>query len=112
MENKQYFNLTKLLTLSFLGSILNALCFSKNKDLPYKIGDYILQSNFQKIGTKKNYLLGIYKNSKNQKAFAKMWSGRFKDFNYCSLKNEIQATKTLDSAFKRSRKYLPKTLRR
>lgn len=112
MKNKQYFNLTKLLTLSLLGSILNALCSSKNKDLPRKIGDYILESNFQKLGSKNNYLLGIYKNSKNQKAFAKIWSGRFKDLNYYSLKNEIQVSQTLNSVIKRSRKLLPKSLKK
>src|SRR3989344_1579714 len=76
--NKQNFNLTRLLTNSLIGRILNF----------------------------------IYKNSKGQKAFAKMWTANYKDFSYYSLKNEIQVTKILNSVIRKTRKILPEGLKR
>ncbi|OGD93457.1 hypothetical protein A2697_00580 [Candidatus Curtissbacteria bacterium RIFCSPHIGHO2_01_FULL_41_44] len=110
--NKQNFNLTRLLTNSLIGRILNFFYKNTHSKLPAIVGDYCFVSNFEKIGSKKDFVLGIYKNSKGQKAFAKMWTANYKDFSYYSLKNEIQVTKILNSVIRKTRKILPEGLKR
>lgn len=111
-ENKQHFNLIKLLINCILGKFFNFFNHRTKTVLPQRVGDYNLVSKFEKTGEKKNFSLGIYKNSKGQKAFAKMWSANYKDFNYYSLKNEVQVSRILNSAMNKNRKFLPVELSR
>ncbi len=103
-ENKKHFSLTELVILSLIGKFLNFFSHRANAVLPQRVGVYNFDSSLEKRGPKKEFLLGIYKNSKGQKAFAKMWSNNFKDFNYYSLKNEIQVYKVLNSALNKVQK--------
>lgn len=111
-ENKQHFNLIKLLINYIFGEFFNFFNHRTKAILPQRIGDYNFVSKFEKNGTKKNFLLGMYKNSKGQKAFAKMWSANYRDFNYYSLKNEVLVSKILNSAMNKNRKFLPAELSR
>lgn len=95
-----------------MGKVLNLFHHHVDRKLPVSVGNYSLVSNLDKTGTKKNFLLGIYENSKGQKAFAKMWTGNYKDFNYYSLKNEIQVTKILNSVIRKTRNILPESLKK
>lgn len=57
--------------------------------LPKTINDYslltVIKSKFAN-----DLANGIYKNNKNEYVFVKYWSGKFKNYNYNTLKNEAQ----------------------
>lgn len=77
--------------LSFVSLILN----QKSSNIPpVKVGEYSLETIIGKNQKGKRYATGIYKNGK-KKVFIKTWSGRLKNFDYFSLKNESKISKII-----------------
>jgi hypothetical protein len=69
---------------------------------PKKIGNYTFIKSLAKIGVRKSYQLALYRNSKGQKAIAKMRGTKIKGYHYFSLLNEIQVYTILNKALERS----------
>ena len=74
---------------------------------PKKVGDYYFVNTLKKSGPRKSYQLAIYKNSKGEKAIAKMRNTYIKGYHYISLLNEIIIYETLTNAMKRLKKRMP-----
>lgn len=93
------FNDYSLLGLIFI-AIKNYVSKSNsiNNDIsfPKKINQYSFLNNFNKPGVFQSYRLGIYRDIKGNEAIAKIRSSQTKDYQYLSLKNEIQLYELLN----------------
>ncbi len=106
-------NFYQLVFRSILALILEKFFDARvSAEFPKCIGEY----EFVKIFKKESFLVpfysyAIYKNKSGKKAFAKMWSGKFNNYSYYCLLNEISVYKVLNSARKRSASSLPPKFR-
>lgn len=93
------FNMFFLLLNTFLYSIYEIIHRTPKAILPKTLNDYslvrVIKSKFAA-----DLANGIYRNRKNKYVFVKYWTGKFRNYNYNTLKNEAQilfvATKFLD----------------
>ena len=83
------FNMFSLLHNTIVYSIYKILYRSPRAILPKEINDYSLVKNI-KSKFSNDLANGIYKNKKNEYIFVKYWTGKFKNYNYNTLKNEAQ----------------------
>lgn len=104
---KDSLNLNRLMWVSIKSLLLKKLLKEKETKLPKKVGEYRYIKDFEKIGTARDFKLGIYKNSKGQKAIVKMWKGRIKNFAYYSLQNEITMYTIFNNIITRQGKTIP-----
>ena len=77
------------------GLFLNNQGLFMNK-YPKRVGQYCLYKEIEKVGSKKDFSICIYKDKYGKKVFAKAWNGKQKDFRYNTLINEIRACHTLN----------------
>lgn len=101
-------DLYRLMLFSALGSIKNSFLKNEEFQLPDSIEDYKLYKNLKKTGSRQSFFFGVYQNPEGQKAFAKIWYGKAKDFDYYTLKNEIRMYQLLNSVIYRVGKAMPK----
>lgn len=108
MENITTLNLPKLIASNIYCQIFGYIIKAEKPKIPKKLGKYLLDSVINKNDNVDNFQIGIYKNNKGKKVFVKIWNGEVKDFNYYSLKNEIEMYKILNAIVKRNKKNIPK----
>jgi hypothetical protein len=103
----------RLIFLSLFGRIMMKVLNNNTQvSFPKKIGKYKFINQFYKNGyLQPFYQYGIYKDDKNNKAFAKMWNAPFKNYAYYTLKNEIIVYQILNNVINRTSKLLPLHLR-
>ncbi len=65
------------------------------KSLPKNIGGFYFDSTYKYTSFRHGYCYGVYKNKNGKMFFAKMWAGKFKDFEYQMMKNEETVLGTL-----------------
>ncbi len=112
MKNEQPLNLSRLIFSSILNLFFGFLNSNQKITFPDQIGEYkfIKQINITKRNSKGNkmFFYALYQNSKGQKAFAKIWSGRLKNLNYYTLRNETIIYMVLNRVVRRIGKSMPK----
>ncbi len=101
-----FFVTTKDLVLLIINELI-----SIDIEPPVKIGEYVLLKKYEPESRSKNYAFGIYKDAKGKKYFAKIWSGRFRDFEYKMLKNELTSLSVLNRVYKRMSRNLPQNFK-
>src|SRR5258708_7095779 len=82
-------SLPQLLLINVIDKVQCFFSTPYSRSLPKRINDFVLQKELEKIGTAHSYHLAKYKSTSGEFAFAKMWIGRYKNFAYFSLKNEL-----------------------
>lgn len=92
----------KDIALLFVNEII-----SIENEPPAKISNYVLFKKYEPESKSKNYTFGIYKDITGKKYFAKIWSGRFRDFEYKMLRNELISLNVLHRVYKRISKNIP-----
>lgn len=112
MKKKQPLNLSKLIFVSIIAFLFSSLIAKQKIIFPDQIGEYKFKKQIRiaKRNSKANKIFSyaLYQNSKGQKAFAKMWSGKLKDLNYYTLMNETILYTVLNGAIRRMGKSIPK----
>ena len=112
MRKEQPLSLSKLIFSSILNLFFGSLNSNQKIVFPNQIGEYEFNEQIRivKRNSKgsKMFSYALYKNSKGQKAFAKMWSGKLKDLNYHTLKNEAILYIELNKVIRRVGKSMPK----
>lgn len=112
MRKEQPLNLSRLLFSSIITFLFSSLNTKQKVVFPVQIGEYKFKKQIRI--TKRNskgsrmYSYALYQNPKRQKAFAKMWSGKLKDLNYSTLRNETILYTVLNGAIRRIGKSMPK----
>lgn len=102
MKDKSHLTLPKLIKATIMGELFGYRNESEMTDFPMKIGNYRLKKVFKKGEIKsKKFVFALYENKKGEKALAKMWQGKVKDFTYYTLLNEIAVYKTLNKVVTR-----------
>lgn len=107
MKNQQL-SFPKLILATALAGTIGKFNKKEIHKFPPRIGEFRLVKDVEKIGSVAPFGLALYKNQKGDKAFAKMWKGKIKDFNYYTLQNEITMYKIFNKITKRIGKSMPK----
>lgn len=107
MKKQESLNLSRLIYVYLKSLILKPFEKKAITKLPQKVGKYELISSLKKIGTIKPFKLGIYKDAFGNKAVAKFWYGKYKDFNYYALNNELVLYQILTRVIKRLGNNIP-----
>ncbi len=101
-----FFVTVKDIALLFVNEII-----SIQNEPPAKISNYVLFKKYEPESRSKNYTFGIYKDTTGKKYFAKIWSGRFRDFEYTMLKNESVSLKLLNKVYERVSNNIPQNFK-
>jgi hypothetical protein len=110
MTDQNFFSqpsLPKLLLINMFDKLQHIFSTPYSRSLPKRVNEFVLQKELEKIGTAHAYHLAKYKTAGGEYAFAKMWIGRYKNFSYFSLKNELQMYVLLTKTQKRLKKTMP-----
>ena len=112
MKKDQPLNLNRLIFASVISFPFSSINAKQETIFPDQIGEYKFTKRLRiaKRNSKGNKMFSyaIYRNSSGKKAFAKMWSGIVKDFNYYTLHNEAVLYQTLNKVIRKIGKSMPK----
>lgn len=111
--NKQL-SLQKLVLAYLTESLLGFLNPEREVPFPQKIGSYTFKRKFLTSSTTNKpwiFTFALYENAHKEKAIAKMWNGKIKNFACYTLRNEIIMYQVLNEVRKRLDTSLPKKFR-
>lgn len=111
MKNQEL-SFPTLILATTLASTIGKFDKKETHKFPTRIGEFCLIKTIEKIGSVAPFGLALYKNQKGNKAFAKIWTGKVKDFNYHTLQNEIAMYEIFNKIIRRTGNDMPKKFNR
>lgn len=112
MKNyKNQLGIPKIILSYLTDTVFGFLRPKREVPFPQKIGPYTFKKkiSFRRSNTRPFiFTFALYENAKKEKAIAKMWNGKIKNFTYYTLCNEILMNQILNQVIKRLDTSLPK----
>lgn len=104
--------LVKKSPMSLLNLLLTKRNDTKVRTYPEKVGDYAFVKTLRKIGSKKEFTTGIYKDKSGKLVFMKSCQANSSSFAYKGLLNEVRAYIVIQKVLSRIRKRMPRDIQK